>query len=398
MKDLLLLNAKLLTEDGFTEKRYIQIKNGKIEDIGSLSSLPADRAQTAEVVQLNEASTIVPGFIDVHIHGAGGADTMDATTDALNTMATVLPQEGTTSFLATTITQDQEAIFKALENAADFISQQNAPGKAEIIGVHLEGPFINEVRKGAQPADHIIAPDIELFAKMQEASGNHIRLVTMAPEMKNGYEFISYLAANGVIASLGHTDATYSQMADAVKAGATHVTHLFNGMRGMHHRDPGVAGAALLFDELKVEIIADGIHVVPEMVDLSVRAKGTDGIILITDSMRAKCLKNGIYDLGGQEVNVSNGKALLADGTLAGSILKMKDSLKNMMKFAGLTLEEAVKLASENPARQLGIYDRKGSIAVGKDADLVVLDENCDVAMTICRGGISYNRDSTSLS
>jgi N-acetylglucosamine-6-phosphate deacetylase len=397
MKELLLVNANVLTEEGLIDKGYIHIKNGKIAAIGSVASLPSGAAQMAEVVELKENCTMVPGFIDVHIHGAGGADTMDATIEALDTMAAVLPQEGTTSFLATTITQDKEAIFKSLENAAEYISGHNERGKAEVIGVHLEGPFINEVRKGAQPADHIIAPDIELFAKMQEASGNHIRLVTMAPEMENGYEFIRYLAENGVIASLGHTDATYGQMAEAVKAGATHVTHLFNGMRGMHHRDPGVAGAALLFDELKVEIIADGIHVVPEMVDLSVRAKGTDGIILITDSMRAKCLKNGTYDLGGQEVNVADGKALLADGTLAGSILKMKDSLKNMMNFAGITLEEAVKLASENPARQLKMFDRKGSIAIGKDADLVVLDENFDVAMTLCRGEFSFKRDKTSL-
>jgi N-acetylglucosamine-6-phosphate deacetylase len=392
MKDILLVNAKVLSEQGLIEKGFIYIKDGKIAETGLVSSMTADYGD-AEVIDLPENSTVVPGFIDVHIHGAGGADTMDATIDAMNTMASVLPQEGTTSFLATTITQEKDEIIKALKNAEDYISNHNAPGKAEVIGVHLEGPFINESRKGAQPADHIIAPDIELFAKMQEAAGGHIRLVTLAPEKENGYEFIKYLSENDVIASIGHSDATYGQMADAVNAGATHVTHLFNGMRGIHHRDPGVAGAALLFDELKIEIIADGIHVVPEMIDLSIRAKGTDGVILITDSMRAKCLKNGTYDLGGQEVSVANGKALLADGTLAGSILKMKDSLKNMMEFSHISLEEAVKLASENPAKQLKMFNRKGSIAEGKDADLVILDENYDVSMAYCRGVNSYNRD-----
>ncbi|NKE06731.1 MULTISPECIES: N-acetylglucosamine-6-phosphate deacetylase [Mesobacillus] len=389
MKDLLLINASVLTQDGVIEKGFISIKDGKIADTGPITSLPQHQA---EVIELPEDSTIVPGFIDVHIHGAGGADTMDGTHEAITTMASVLPEEGTTSFLATTITQDQNAIMKALENAAEYISHHNHPGKAEVLGLHLEGPFINEARKGAQPSQHIITPDIELFAKMQEASGNNIRLVTLAPEKENGNLLIAYLAENGVIASVGHSDATYAQMAEAVKAGATHVTHLFNGMRGMHHRDPGVAGAALLFEELKIEMIADGIHVVPEMLDLSIRAKGTDGVILITDSMRAKCLKNGSYDLGGQEVNVADGKALLADGTLAGSILKMKDSLQNMMQFTGISLEEAVKLASENPARQLNIFDRKGSIAPGKDADLVVLDNNHEVAMTFCRGVASYTR------
>jgi N-acetylglucosamine-6-phosphate deacetylase len=387
MKDLLLVNARVLTEEGMIEKGFIYIKDGKVAQTGLASSLPQHQAQ---VIELPVDSTVVPGFIDVHIHGAGGADTMDGTTDALTTMASILPEEGTTSFLATTITQEQKVIMRALENAADYISYHNGPGKAEVLGLHLEGPFINESRKGAQPAEHIITPDIELFARMQKVSGNNIRLVTLAPEKENGYELIGYLAENGVIASVGHSDATYGQMAQAVKAGATHVTHLFNGMRGMHHRDPGVAGAALLFEQLKIEMIADGIHVVPEMLDLSIRAKGSDGIILITDSMRAKCLKNGSYDLGGQEVQVADGKALLADGTLAGSILKMKDSLKNMMQFTGISLEEAVKLASENPARQLKVFDRKGSIAYGKDADLVVLDHNHEIAMAFCRGVVSY--------
>jgi len=389
MKDLMLFNASVLTQEGMIEKGFILIKDGKIAETGPLSSLPQHQA---EVIDLPEDSIIVPGFIDVHIHGAGGADTMDATTEALTTMASILPEEGTTSFLATTITQDQKAIRKALENAAEYIEHHNQPGKAEVLGLHLEGPFINESRKGAQPAQHIITPDIEQFMRMQEASGNNIRLVTLAPEKENGNKLIAYLAENGVIASVGHSDATYGQMAEAVKAGATHVTHLFNGMRGMHHRDPGVAGAALLFDELKIEIITDGIHVVPEMVDLSIRAKGTDGVILITDSMRAKCLKSGTYDLGGQEVSVADGKALLADGTLAGSILKMKDALKNMIEFTGISLEEAVKLASENPARQLKVFDRKGSIASGKDADLVVLDRNYEVVMSFCRGVSSYTR------
>lgn len=385
----MLVNARILTEKALIQKGYLYIKDGEIADIGLVSSLPEHHAV---VVELPEDSTIVPGFIDVHIHGAGGADTMDATIDSLTTMASVLPEEGTTSFLATTITQEQSAIFKALKNAKDYMGRHNHPGKAEMLGIHLEGPFINEVRKGAQPEEYIHKPDIELFKNMQQASGNNIRLVTLAPEKENGNELINHLAKNGVIASVGHSDASYAQMSEAVKSGASHVTHLFNGMRGIHHRDPGVAGAALLLDELKIELIADGIHVVPEMLDLAIRTKGKDGVILITDSMRAKCLKNGIYDLGGQAVSVADGKALLEDGTLAGSILKMKDSLKNMMEFTGISLEDAVKLSSENPARQLKVFDRKGSIAAGKDADLVVLDSSYDVAMTICRGITSYTR------
>lgn len=390
MKNNLLIKGHFLSKNGEITDGFIYVANGIIVETGFQCDLPS-LADGTEVIQLPETSMVVPGFIDVHIHGAGGADTMDGTLESLNTIASILPAEGTTSFLATTITQEQEAIFTALKTAGNYIASHNQPGKAEVLGLHLEGPFINEARKGAQPAGHIITPDIRMFAQMQQASGDHIRLVTLAPEVENGLEFISYLTEHGVIASVGHSDATHSKMAEAVKAGATHVTHLFNGMRGMHHRDPGVAGAALLFNELMVEMIADGIHVAPEMIDLALRAKGTDGVILITDSMRAKCLKSGTYDLGGQAVKVHDGKAVLADGTLAGSILKMKDSVKNMMNFTGIALEEAVKLASENPARQLGIFDRKGSISKGKDADLVILDKNVDVVMTLCRGVRSFS-------
>ncbi|PWW29538.1 N-acetylglucosamine 6-phosphate deacetylase [Cytobacillus oceanisediminis] len=391
MSRLLIKNAKIILENDLLNNGFILIENEKIIKVGSLDELPAINQDT-KIMELPAEHTISPGFIDVHIHGAGGSDTMDATQEALTTMASVLPAEGTTSFLATTITQEKEKIEAALSNAALYQKEQNTPGKAEIIGIHLEGPFINEKRGGAQPRNHILEPDIELFKRWQEAANHTIKLITLAPEKANGYEFIRYLSENGVVASIGHSDAIFTEMEEAVKAGATHVTHLFNGMRGMHHREPGVAGAALLFKELIVEMIADGIHVRPEMIKLALNAKGHDGMILITDSMRAKCLKNGHYDLGGQDVTVENGQALLADGTLAGSILKMKDSIKNMIEFTDITLLEAVRLASRNPAKQLNIYDRKGSISEGKDADLVILDENLEVAMTFCRGIKAFER------
>ncbi|WP_026583522.1 N-acetylglucosamine-6-phosphate deacetylase [Bacillus sp. J33] len=392
MSRLLLKNAKIILENDLLDSGFILIENEKIIKVGSMDELPpADQA--AEVIELSPDQTISPGFIDVHIHGAGGADTMDATPEALATMAEVLPAEGTTSFLATTITQEKEKIEAALANAALYQKEQNSRGRAEVVGIHLEGPFINETRAGAQPKNHILDPDIELFKRWQAAANHTIKLITLAPEKANGYEFIRYLRENGVVASIGHSDAIFTEMEKAVEAGATQVTHLFNGMRGLHHREPGVAGAALLLKELIVEMIADGIHVRPEMIKLALNAKGPDGMILITDSMRAKCLKNGHYDLGGQDVTVENGQALLADGTLAGSILKMKDSIKNMIDFTDITLMEAVRLASSNPARQLNICDRKGSISEGKDADLVVLDENLEVAMTFCRGVKAFERE-----
>jgi N-acetylglucosamine-6-phosphate deacetylase len=391
MNVLLLVYGKAVMENEIKSSIYIYIENGKIQDIGPLSDLPS-HYKDVKTFKISEKEMLAPGFIDVHIHGVAGADTMDATTEALQTMAKSLPAEGTTSFLATTITQKHENIEKALVNAADFRGQYNGTGQAEVLGVHLEGPFINTKRKGAQPEEYILDPDIDLFKRWQELARGNIKLVTVAPELENGTEFIRYLHETGVIASIGHTDAVYEEVKTAVEAGAKQVTHLFNGMRGIHHREPGVAGSALIFKELMVELIADGIHVNPDVIKFVLAAKGADGMILITDAMRAKCLKNGIYDLGGQDVHVADGKALLADGTLAGSILKMNDSFKNTIQFADVSLLDAVKMASVNPAKQLNVYDRKGSIAVGKDADLTILSENYDVQLTICRGEIAYER------
>jgi N-acetylglucosamine-6-phosphate deacetylase len=391
MSLLLLVHGKAVLETEVVESIYIYSENGKIQELGPITAMPS-RFNQIETIEIPREQTVLPGFIDVHIHGAAGADTMDATTEALTTMANALPAEGTTSFLATTITQKHENIEKALINAADYVSEQNQSGKAEVLGVHLEGPFINVKRAGAQPKEHIINPNIELFKEWQDLAKGTIKLVTVAPELENGIEFVRHLNDTGVIASIGHSDAIYEEVEKAVQAGAKQVTHLFNGMRGLHHREPGVAGSALLFKELMVELIADGIHVRPEVMKLVIDSKGTDGMILITDAMRAKCLKNGIYDLGGQDVSVADGKALLADGTLAGSILKMNDSVKNTIQAAKLSMLEAVKMASVNPAKQLKVYDRKGSITEGKDADLTILSDSFQVELTICRGKIAFNR------
>lgn len=391
LRQLLLVHGKAVLENEVAESIYVFIENKKIQDIGPIHALPS-HLNNVEKIEIAEDQFVVPGFIDVHIHGAAGADTMDATIEALQTMAKALPAEGTTSFLATTITQKHESIENALKNSAAYLKGHNDAGRADILGVHLEGPFINKKRAGAQPMEYIIDPDIELFKHWQELAEGSIRLVTVAPELENGTNFVRYLHENGVIASIGHSDAVYEEMEKAVQAGAKQVTHLFNGMRGIHHREPGVAGSALIFKELMVELIADNIHVRPEVMKLVINAKGTEGMILITDAMRAKCLKNGVYDLGGQDVSVADGKALLADGTLAGSILKMNDSIKNILEAAEITLSEAVEMASVNPAKQLNVYDSKGSISVGKDADITILSNDYQVDMTICRGEIAYKK------
>ncbi|CAH2713666.1 N-acetylglucosamine-6-phosphate deacetylase [Neobacillus rhizosphaerae] len=388
---ILLKGIRVYSEKEMIKNGFIKIKDQKIIEIGSIDELIDE--DEFEVIELPAYYKAIPGFIDVHIHGVNGADTMDATKEALDTMVTALPKEGTTSFLATTMTQEGKQIENALKNAAQYIEKQPSQGKAEILGLHLEGPFVNAKRAGAQPIQHIVDPDLALFKEWQTMTNGNIKLVTLAPERPGGLEMIRYLKENGIIASIGHSDATYEEVGEAIEAGANHVTHLFNQMRGLHHREPGIVGAAFLRDELIAEIIVDGVHVRPEMVELAYKQKQSDGLILITDSMRAKCMKNGKYDLGGQEVTVQDGKAVLADGTLAGSILRLGQAVKNIVNYTGCSLENAIEMASVNPAKQLNVFERKGSLAEGKDGDIVILDKNLEVFMTFCRGELAFKKE-----
>ncbi|MBM7571314.1 N-acetylglucosamine-6-phosphate deacetylase [Aquibacillus albus] len=389
-KNTLLKNATLYTESGVIENGYIKLVDHHISDVGSMENLTAE--DDFNTFNLPDDYKIIPGMIDVHIHGVNGADTMDATPEALKTMAKTLPREGTTSFLATTMTQNRDAIEKALLNAGKFITDEQEPGYAEIIGIHLEGPFINKERAGAQPIEHITDPNLELFKKWQTIAQHTIKLVTLAPEQPGATELIQHLKTHNVIASIGHSDATFEQVELAIQEGLSHVTHLYNQMRGLHHREPGVVGAALLKEELMVEIISDGIHSRPEAVQLAFQAKKADRLVLITDAMRAKCLKSGTYDLGGQKVTVEDDRAFLEDGTLAGSVLTMDQAFKNMIEFSGCSIPEAIAMSSTNPAKELGLCNKKGSIAIGKDADVVVLDEENKVAMTFCKGYLAFQK------
>jgi N-acetylglucosamine-6-phosphate deacetylase len=383
-------NLRIYAENGIIKNGFIKIEGVTITEIGEMDRLQ-NNGEYREISIPGNVS-VIPGMIDVHIHGVKGADTMDASIEALETMTRALPQEGTTSFLATTMTESKEKIEKALIKTGEYIEAGQERGKAEILGIHLEGPFINSGKAGAQPLHHIAKPSVEMFDSWQQASRNHIKLVTIAPEMDEEHTVIRHLKKNGVVASAGHSAAGYDEMGRAIESGVSHVTHLFNQMSGLHHREPGIVGAAFNRRELMVELIADGIHVRPEAVEIAFQQITEERMILITDSMRAKCLKNGRYDLGGQMVTVKDGMALLDEDTLAGSVLEMKSAFQNIQKFTGCSMEEAIRITSENPARQLGVFDRKGSIASGKDADLVILDEHMDVLMTICKGKTAYMR------
>ncbi|WP_339213846.1 N-acetylglucosamine-6-phosphate deacetylase [Ornithinibacillus sp. FSL M8-0202] len=386
---LLIKNVTVFLENTRIPNGSLIIEQGKISEIYPENEKPKQYPSRFKMID-GEGLYAVPGFIDGHIHGANGADVMDGTDEALDTIAEALPKEGTTSFLATTITQSVEQIEQALRTVADYQPKENG---AEIIGIHLEGPFIEESKKGAQPLEHIRRPDSALFDKWQKLSNDMIKTITMAPEHDPEGLFIRHLANQGVNISAGHTAIDFKGMKEAVSNGVKQVTHLCNAMTGIHHRDIGVVGATFLLEELRAELIADGIHVAPEMIEVIYRNMGSDRIMLITDAMRAKCLHAGTYELGGQTVLVDEHRAVLEDGTLAGSILKMNHGVKQMLKIQDVCLEDVIKMASTNPAKQLGVYDRKGSIDKGKDADILLVDENFTINYTICRGTIAYKGD-----
>lgn len=358
------------------------IRDGKVEKIGQALQVEAD-------IFLDGTAKnwiVMPGFIDMHIHGSAGFDMMDATEDALRGMSRSLVKEGTTSYLPTTITQRVDAIEAALENVSGFV---NNADEAEVLGIHVEGPYISTKWAGAQPIEHITEPSIEQFLKWQKLSGNRIKQVTVAPEIVGGFEFVQAMTEEGVISSIGHSDASSDEVEKAVRLGAKQATHLYNQMRPFHHRDTGVVGSVLLEDNMKVEIIVDYIHSHMKAVNLAYRLKGAEGIILITDAMRAKGLEYGEYDLGGQTVYVTEKGAHLSSGALAGSILTMDQAVRNMKQTTGCSLQELVSMSSTNAAKQLKL-SHKGYIDEGFDADLVILDLELNVQKTICRGNIVF--------
>ncbi|MFH5881357.1 N-acetylglucosamine-6-phosphate deacetylase [Liberiplasma polymorphum] len=376
-------NANILTDKGFI-KGNIGIADGKITSLGN--------HQAMHPLTIDELVYIIPGFIDMHVHGVQGFDVMDGTVHAINTIGLYLTKEGTTSFLPTTMTQSNKAIKKALQ-AIDEAASLNTYSGAEILGIHLEGPFINAQAAGAQPANYVQTPSVKVFDDFNKTSNNRIKIVTLAPELDEHLTLTKHLNQLNIIPSIGHTKAAYQDVLNAIKAGAKSITHCYNAMTPLHHRDIGALGAALYHKDLHAELILDLIHVNKEAATILMNAKNCHHLSLITDSMRAKNLGDGTYDLGGQTATVKGLKATLKDGTLAGSVLPMIEAFKNVVHVLNYSLEEASRLASLNPAIQLGIDDKKGSLSVGKDADLVLLDKDLTILATICKGQVVYRRD-----
>lgn len=371
-------NITVVNHDG-RQQTDVLMENGKI--VKMAPSIDGDMREID-----GTGRYLVPGFIDMHIHGSARMDAMDADAEGLRILAQSLVKEGTTSFLPTTMTQSYEHIEAALQTIGAFTSQ---PDEAEIVGIHVEGPFVSKDRAGAQPLEYIVEPDLAAFEKWQKLSNGKIKEITLAPERPGGMEATKAISSSGVVVSIGHSDASFEQMEQAVQMGATQGTHLYNQMRPFHHRDPGVVGGTLLLPQLKAEIIVDFIHVHKDAVNLAYRMKGAEGIILITDAMRAKGMPYGDYDLGGQMVHVTETGAHLPNGALAGSVLRMNEAVKNIQHATNCTLEEIVCMSSYNAAMQLQLLN-KGELAEGKDADAVILDESFALLATIKAGEIVF--------
>lgn len=372
-------NAVIYTGEGKIENGFVRFD----ETVSAIGEMKDFVEETAEIVIDAAGKIIVPGFIDVHSHGGYGSDNMDADPEKINAMIRKMHQEGITSYFPTTMTQSYENIEAALEGIA-----QAAEENPVIQGIHIEGPFISAVFKGAQPEKYIEIPDAATMRRWDKLSGGRIRLVTYAPETSDATEFERVCEELDIVLSAGHTNATREQMQQSK---AKHITHLYNAQRGLHHREPGVTGHAFLDEDTYVEMIVDGFHIHPEMVKLAYKVKGPDRIELISDAMRAKGMPDGESELGGQQVFVKNKQARLASGNLAGSVLEFQDAFKNIMDFTGCSIEDAVKMSSVNQAREFGLT-QKGTLSVGKDADMVIMNKELDVQETISYGKSVYKK------
>ena len=371
-------NTNIYVEGKGIIKTSLKVDDGKIVSF-----------ENEEGLTLDDSLIVVPGFIDKHIHGANNSDSMYPTLDDIRNIAVTVAKEGVSSFLPTTMTQSEENIKKALANINEYMKIQKEGSK--VLGIHLEGPFISKKFKGAQPEEYVVPCDVNKFIEYNEVSGSNIMQVTLAVE-ENGEELIKYLVKNNIVASIGHTNATSDEVIYAGKLGANSMTHTYNGMKPLHHREAGSVGGALLCDDIYCEVICDLVHVSDNAIKLLYRMKGHDKFVLITDGIESKHLNDGLYKLGGQDVYVKNGEARLIDGTLAGSTLKMNVALKNVSDVLGLTVDKAVDLCTINPARCLHIADRKGSINLGKDADFAVIDKDFNVYMTVSNGQVIYKK------
>jgi len=371
-----IVNCRAVLADRIEPDCAILIEAGRISALGP-------RVQPQGEVLDAGGLIAVPGFVDAHVHGAVGHDFNEPSIEAVQAVLRAHARHGTTALLASIYTDHAEKMLQAIETLANLPQPEDG---AELLGIYVEGPFLNKARRGAQPEETIIPPDPALFARMVQAGAGKVRILAISPELPGALELIRLAVKSGVRVSMAHTDATYAQVQEAAAAGLSHVTHLFDGMRGLHHREPGPLGAALLLDQLEVELIGDGLHVLPEIVNLTLRLKGTDKVMLISDALHLAGLPPGRYDFAGQPAEVGDGWAKLIGPGTPVSVCTMDQAFRNAASWTGLPLPQVTLLTSLNPARAAGALARKGSLEPGKDADILLMDDQFSLREVFLRG------------
>lgn len=385
MKPTIIHAARALTPLVEIPDAAVVFEEGRISAIGPRAGIIVPSG--AKEILARDA-TLTPGFVDVHVHGAGGHDVMSSTEDALTTIASTVARKGTTSIVATTVTAPPDETRRCLEGISRYIlspANRSADVTAEIVGIHLEGPFISPARRGVHPPGAIANPSVTLLDRYLEAAAGTVKILTLAPEIPGALELVERAYAKGLVVALGHTDATYEQAHAAILRGAHHAVHVFNAMRPFSHRETGVLGAVLTDPNVTAEIIADGIHVDDPAIRLLLAAKGTDLVLLVSDGTAATGMRDGSYRLGTFDVTVSDGVCRNREGKLAGSTLTLDRAVQHMVRL-GVPLIEAIRMATYNGARRIGMQDRKGVLVPGADADMILLTAELKVANVFGRG------------
>lgn len=382
---MIIHNARIFCPDHVFRTGCVQLQDSFITQVDISDSTDVDSSFSGQDTVLDAGGCyLIPGLIDIHFHGCMGADYSDGTRDALETIAAYQLSQGVTGFTPATMTLPVPQLEQIFRTTAAYAADAAAPYGGQLLGIHMEGPYFSEKKKGAQPAEHLRLPSIPELEHLQELAGGRITQVDVAPELPGALTFIRAISRSMTV-SLGHTAATYGEAAAGFDAGATHVTHLFNGMSPFAHRDPGVVGAAFDHSNTRVELICDGIHLHPSMVRAMFTLFGDERILMISDCIRATGMPDGEYSLGGQPVQVTDGVARLADGTIAGSTTSLLECLRRVVSF-GVPLESAVRCTSENQAKELDLFDRMGSIEAGKLANLVLLTPELELQAVLYQG------------
>lgn len=384
---LALIGGDIITPFRIIKNGTILIDGGKISELGK--SLDKSVLKNCKVIDVSE-KIVCPGFVDLLVHGGAGFGFADNSIESIEKISSYFLQYGSTTMLASLFAKPEELLLKDLNRVANYIEKHP---DSNIRGIHMEGPFLNKKFKGAMNENYLWKPSAESWNKIWKASKGYIKIMTIAPELEGSVEVMQSAAKDGVVLSIGHSMARYDEVENAIDNGAAHVTHIFNAMQSFHHRTPGVILGSLLHNELKIELIADTLHVHPAVMQLLLKLKGASGIILVSDSIRAGGMHEGEYEFADQKIYMKEKKAFLEDGTLAGSTLTLNTAVKNMVEAAGAKITEAVRMASLNGIKVLDLDHKKGILAVGKDADIAVLNKDYEVNLTLLNGKVVYQKN-----